>query len=336
MSENMEHQVADELTRWFLDILRCQEPPQIPEKYAAVDSLQVVRAYLIDLRAFLFAASNGDLSRKISLDGFAGGCLKSLQANLRHMTWQTKMVAGGDFSQRAEFMGEYSESFNSMVAKLDRTMEELVAKKTELSQANQELRKEIAIRQETEAALRKSREKLRQLAMTDSLTGLFNRRHFNRMALKEIDRALRYSRPLSVIVMDLDHFKKVNDLFGHGTGDRVLVLVGDILREILRSTEISARYGGEEFIVLLPETSAVPAADVAERLRLRIEGRVLEVPRGSINVTASFGVSDALDRSAPMTGSQRLSELISSADRAMYSSKESGRNQVTVFRNTAP
>jgi diguanylate cyclase (GGDEF)-like protein len=336
MPENKEHQVADELARWFLDTLRCQEPPQIPEKFAAVDSLHVLHAYLMELRAFLFVASNGDLSGKISLDGFVGGSLKTLQANLRHMTWQTKMVAGGDFSQRAEFMGEYSESFNSMVAQLKRTLEELIAKETELSQANQELRKEIAMRQETEAALRKSREKLRQLAMTDSLTGLFNRRHFNRMALKEVDRALRYSRPLSVIVMDLDHFKKVNDLFGHGTGDRVLVMVGDILREVLRSTEISARYGGEEFIVLLPETSAQAAADVAERLRRSIEGRVLEVPGEMTNVTASFGVSDALDRSDPMTGPQRLSELISAADRAMYSSKESGRNRVTVFRNTVP
>ncbi|MEZ4599058.1 MAG: GGDEF domain-containing protein [Syntrophotaleaceae bacterium] len=283
------------------------------------------------MRGYLHSISNGDLSGKVPVAGFVGATLKSLQANLRHMTWQTKMVASGDFSQRVEFMGEFSESFNAMVEQLDRTMRELVARKQEISLANEELRREIGIRQETEAALRKSREKLRQLAMTDSLTGLFNRRHFNRMALKEVERALRYSRPLSVIVMDLDHFKNVNDGFGHATGDRVLVMVADTLRDVLRKTEISARYGGEEFIVMLPETSARGAADVAERLRGNIEGKRLDVPKGRITVTASFGVSDALDRTQPITGLQRLSDLVSSADRAMYASKGLGRNRVTVF-----
>jgi diguanylate cyclase (GGDEF)-like protein len=127
--------------------------------------------------------------------------------------------------------------------------------------------------------LRKSREELRRLAMTDALTGLFNRCHFNRVAEEEIGRALRYHRPLSVMMFDIDFFKRVNDTFGHNSGDRVLAMVARITREMLRTSEIAARYGGEEFIVLLPETPASKAAAVAERLRSRIRG--VRAPHGT-------------------------------------------------------
>ncbi len=325
-----EHRIAEELARLLLDTLLCPKPPALPERYVA-DSLQTLHASLCDLRKFLHVASNGDLSAKVPLHGYVGGTLKTLQANLRHMTWQTKMVASGDFSQRVDFMGEFSESFNAMVAQLDRTLQELMAKKTELSQTNEELLKEISIRKETEAELRKSREELRRLAMTDALTGLFNRRHFNQVAEEELGRALRYQRPLSVMVFDIDHFKRVNDTFGHNSGDRVLVMLARIIREVLRTTEIAARYGGEEFIVLLPETPAPAAAAVAERLRGKIEEAVLQTERGPIVVTASFGVSDILERSDTRVNDQLLSEFISGADRAMYASKDAGRNRVTVF-----
>ena len=323
--------IAEELAGLLLDTLLRPEPPALPEGYAGVDSLQTLYSNLRELRNFLYAASNGDLSAKVPLRGYVGGTLKTLQSNLRHMTWQTKMVASGDFSQRIEFMGEFSESFNAMVMQLDRTLQELMAKKTELSQANEELHKEIVIRKETEAALRKSEEELRLLAMTDALTGLFNRRHFNRVAEEEISRTLRYQHPLSVMAFDIDHFKRVNDTFGHSNGDRVLAMIGRITREVLRSTEVAARYGGEEFIVLLPETAASAAAAVAERLRVKIEETVLQSEKGPIAVTASFGVSDALRSSDAKPQDQLLSEFVSSADHAMYASKGAGRNRVTVF-----
>lgn len=324
------HQI-EELAGLLLDTLLRPEPPALPERYAALDSPQTLHASLCALRDFLHAASNGDLSATVPLRGYVGGTLKTLQANLRHMTWQTKRVASGDFSQRVEFMGEFSESFNAMVMQLDRTLQELMAKKTELSQANEELLKEISIRKETEAELRKSKEELRRLAMTDALTGLFNRRHFNQVAKEEIGRALRYRRPLSVMAFDIDHFKRVNDTFGHSNGDRVLAMIARITREVLRTTEVAARYGGEEFIVLLPETPALAAAEVAERLRTEIEEAVLPSERGPIAVTASFGVSDALQCSDAKPEEQVLSEFVSSADRAMYASKAAGRNRVTVF-----
>lgn len=331
MPSDKDHSQAQELAELLLDTLLFSEPPGVPERYASVQPLRTLHSTLLNLRDFLHAASNGDLSAKVPLKGYVGGTLKTLQANLRHMTWQTKMVASGDFSQRVEFMGEFSESFNTMVMQLDRTLQELIAKKTELSEANEELHKEILVRKETEAALRKSREELRCLAMTDALTGLFNRRHFNRVAKKEISRTLRYQHPLSVMVFDIDFFKRVNDNFGHNNGDRVLEMIARTTREVLRTTEVAARYGGEEFIVLLPETPAPDAAAVAERLRARIEETELLAERGPIAVTASFGVSDTLDRSDAKPGEQLLSEFVSTADRAMYASKASGRNRVTVF-----
>jgi diguanylate cyclase (GGDEF)-like protein len=327
---------TEELAKLLFDTLMSPELPPLPERYAAVDSLQTLHSSLRHLREFLHTASNGDLSATVPLGGYIGGTLKTLQANLRHMTWQTKMVASGDSSQRVEFMGEFSESFNAMVMQLDQTLQELMAKKTELSQANEELLKEISTRKETEAALRKSREELRRLAMTDALTGLFNRRHFNRVAEEEISRTLRYQHPLSVMVFDLDFFKRVNDNFGHSSGDRVLVMIARITREVLRTTEVAARYGGEEFIVLLPETPASAAAVVAERLRGKIEEAELQSERGPIAVTASFGVSDALHRSDAKPEEQVLSEFISSADRAMYASKAAGRNRVMVFDAEQP
>lgn len=326
-----DHLIAEELAALLLDVLQRSEPPELPERYGAVDSLQTLHSSLRDLRNFLYAASNGDLSGRVPLKGYVGGTLKTLQANLRHMTWQTKMVASGDFSQRVEFMGEFSESFNAMVLQLDQTLQELMAKKTALSHANEELHKEISIRKETESALRKSQEELRRLAMTDALTGLFNRRYFNQVAEEELGRALRYQRPLSVMLFDIDHFKRVNDTFGHSSGDRVLAMLARITREVLRSTEIPARYGGEEFIVLLPETPAAAAAAVAERLRAKIEEAVLSTERGPIKVTASFGISDALVCSDTQVDDQLLSEFVSTADRAMYASKAAGRNRVTVF-----
>ena len=116
----------------------------------------------------MYAASNGDLSNHVPFKGYIAGTLKTLQANLKHITWQTKMIASGDFTQRIEFMGEFSESFNAMFIQLDQTLKELVKKETELSQANQELLKEISIRKQAEAALRESEARNRILVKNTS------------------------------------------------------------------------------------------------------------------------------------------------------------------------
>ena len=133
MNTENDHDIADELSKLLLDIMILGRPPQVPDRFASVDSLQTLYANLISLRDFLYASSNGDLSWQVSFKGFIGGALKTLQANLKHMTWQTKMIASGDFTQRVEFMGEFSQSFNAMVTQLDRTLKEVARKDTELS-----------------------------------------------------------------------------------------------------------------------------------------------------------------------------------------------------------
>lgn len=333
MPSEKEHNMVDELSKLLLDTMMLATPPQVPGHFASVDSFQTLHADLLSLRDFLYAASNGDLSKHVAFKGYIGGALKTLQANLKHMTWQTKMVASGDFTQRMEFIGEFSQSFNTMVMQLDQTMKELVRKETELSQANKELIKEINIRKQTEAALRESEEALRLLAITDSLTGLYNRRHFNKLAEDEIGRALRYSRPLSVMMFDIDFFKHVNDSFGHVIGDMVLKMVAKTTKRMVRTTDIPARYGGEEFIVLLPETPVAEAASVAEKLRKRIEDTTVQAEKCPITITLSFGVSDYLGKTNSKPDESVLSEFVANADRALYASKKAGRNRVTVYES---
>ena len=323
--------MAEEISNLLLDLITLSTPPQVPARFASVASLQTLHANLLSLRDFLYAASNGDLSRQISFKGYIAGALKTLQANLKHMTWQTKMIASGDFTQRIEFMGEFSQSFNAMVIQLDQTLRELVRKDAELSKSNDELHKEISIRKQTEAALRESEEAYRRLAITDPLTGLYNRRHFNQVAEAEISRVLRSARPLSVIMLDIDFFKRVNDTYGHTSGDIVLQMVAKTIQERLRASDIPARYGGEEFIVLLPETTAEGAAIVAETLRKSIEAATVQGENCAITITSSFGVNDYLEKENLPARAKILPEFINKADQALYASKQSGRNRVTVY-----
>jgi diguanylate cyclase (GGDEF)-like protein len=172
---------------------------------------------------------------------------------------------------------------------------------------------------------------MRDLAVIDELTGLYNRRYFQRALAREVQRARRYDRPLTVAIMDLDHFKKFNDTCGHPAGDRALAAVGDILRTSLREVDIVARHGGEEFAVILPETS--PAATngttepfpFLERLRQRIQDTRFEgqekLPSG--NLTVSIGVA------CFPADADTAEDLFQKADDALYASKDHGRNVVT-------
>jgi diguanylate cyclase (GGDEF)-like protein len=302
---------VEQLSRFLLDTLTLAQPPEVPAGFGTAESFKVLHADLLALRAFLYAASNGDLSGDIGFKGFIAGTLKTLQANLRHIVWQTQMVASGDFTQRAEFIGDFSQSFNEMVMQLDRTLRQLVAKEEELRQTN---------------------ETLRLLAVSDPLTGLNNRRRFFELAEVEVDRALRYSRPLAIVMFDIDFFKRVNDTYGHTAGDAVLRMVADATRETMRSTDIAAVSRGEEFIVLLPETEVEVAASAAERLRGRIEASSVQVGEHSLKVTASFGVNGHLAGSDVEPVEKLVLEFIDRADQALYAAKDAGRNRVTVNR----
>lgn len=157
-------------------------------------------------------------------------------------------------------------------------------------------------------------------ANTDGLTGLANRRHAEHVLEEEVERAERYGRPLSVLLFDLDHFKNVNDAFGHEAGDRVLSEIRELLAQRLRDSDLLARWGGEEFLLIAPEMRRPEAARLAERLRRLIE--VHEFGIGT-SLTASFGVAE---RRAHETAA----ELVRRADEGMYASKRDGRNTVRL------
>ena len=168
------------------------------------------------------------------------------------------------------------------------------------------------------------RQELERLATTDPLTGLSNRRVFLDRAHEATARAIRHDRAVSVVMIDIDHFKSINDSHGHEVGDRVLMGIASALRQALRNeTDLVARFGGEEFAILLPETSIAGASLLAERLRIVVENLMVETERGVIRFTASFGVETfrpGIDLS--------IETVLKRADDALYRAKSAGRNRV--------
>lgn len=164
-------------------------------------------------------------------------------------------------------------------------------------------------------------QKLENLSMTDQLTGLYNRRFFDEQFAKEIQRVNRYSLKLCVIMFDIDHFKSVNDQFGHQVGDSVLKEFSTLIQKIIRSSDTVFRWGGEEFIALLPETNIENATLIAEKLRSSIEQHTFE---HIDKMTASFGVAAVNEQKESST------LTIKDADKALYLAKEQGRNRVVI------
>jgi len=178
--------------------------------------------------------------------------------------------------------------------------------------------------------LQAQQSQLEHLAREDVLTGLANRRRFEERAKEECLRAQRYHHPLSILLADLDHFKSINDTYGHAFGDLVLKDVGQILLRHCRTSDLCARHGGEEFAILLPETELAEAYKVAERLCAAVRSLVFKQPSGSIHVTVSFGAA-GMDHEQRQT----LEELLEQADQALYAAKRNGRDRVEAYPTLA-
>jgi diguanylate cyclase (GGDEF)-like protein len=170
---------------------------------------------------------------------------------------------------------------------------------------------------------------LAEMSARDSLTGLYNRWYVMEKIDSEMNRSLRHGCPVSVLMLDIDHFKRVNDAFGHAAGDGVLRAVAQVLRDSCRVYDVPGRYGGEEFCVVLPETKTGNTTVVAERIRERMESSSFNVGADSVVVTASIGIA-GID-SMEGEGIVSPSILIDRADRALYSAKHRGRNRVELW-----
>lgn len=197
--------------------------------------------------------------------------------------------------------------------KLKISNEELALQKRALEDQTQEL---VRLTEDLQAA----KEHAELLSMTDNLTGLFNRHKLDQAFTEEFDRSQRYGHTFSAIMFDLDHFKNVNDIYGHQVGDEFLIAVSQIIKDDVRQSDIPGRWGGEEFLVICPATNIVGAQALAEKIRQKIEQHAFSVVGQQ---TASFGVAERKEEDT-------IASLTRRADEALYRAKKSGRNQVQI------
>jgi diguanylate cyclase (GGDEF)-like protein len=246
--------------------------------------------------------------RATNKDGLWNPSIRSVAIKVLPAWYQTIWAQAGAVLLGAGMVGLLIQARTAALRRQRRRLEKQVEERTQdLMQANAELQR---------------------LASTDPLTGLLNRRRFEEFALAEIERAQRYGRPLSLLLLDLDHFKRINDLHGHSVGDVALKEAAKRLQAAVRSTDRVARYGGEEMAVLLPETPGPIAQELAERVRRAIGDMPMAHEGLQLRVTASLGVTEFQITDADLT------QLIDRSDTALYQAKQQGRDRVVYAGQT--
>ncbi|MDR1929931.1 MAG: GGDEF domain-containing protein [Treponema sp.] len=314
-------------------LLRGNSIPKLEGELAEQPLLGEIHEDLKTIREILLSFSAGDFSPAIRIRGIIPGCLKALQAHLRHMIWQVQMVEKGDFTQRVHFMGEFSTAFNSMVQQMDKTL-------SVLKQKEEKLQSEVTRSFSAMEALQESEARFKFLASHDPLTGALNRVSFMDRVIMETERAC--GEPFCIAIMDIDHFKNFNDTYGHMAGDETLRHVVKVMSAGLRKHDFLGRYGGEEFTFFFAGAGETTGMAIAERLRAALETSPVKLEYGDVRVTASFGVAesgeetffkDREENTEDLSGKKSgIQGLINNADLAMYSAKRSGRNRVIAYR----
>jgi len=219
-----------------------------------------------------------------------------------------------------------------ILAGLEAGADDYVSKRTPAAQFTARLRiakRILALEYSLQIAL----ERKRKLAMIDSLTGMYNRRYFLRRFSRDIKHSQRFEGDVSLLMLDVDRFKRINDTYGHGVGDMVLrTLARQIAKCLQRATDWCARLGGEEFAIVLPGTKIADAHICAEKIRRAIENTSIDTPVGAVRITVSIGVSGL--RSAAGRNPATVHSLLEQADTNLYASKAAGRNRVTSPKST--
>jgi two-component system cell cycle response regulator len=189
----------------------------------------------------------------------------------------------------------------------------------------------IKEKEELRRQLEAKNEQLEQMAATDALTGVYNRRHFSRVIDQLFAESQRYDKDLACVMIDLDGYKQLNDTFGHQVGDQLLVMAGKVISANMRRMDVAARYGGDEFVLLLPQAASEEASLAASRIREEFYQASATLLRRQEGVSMSIGVSSLKTNHAGTAD-----QLVAQADAALYKSKQQGRNRVSVAENTAP
>jgi diguanylate cyclase (GGDEF)-like protein len=260
--------------------------------------------------------------------------LEALARYARHVTVEQLHSPLDLHRGRRRSSDEFDEVVASFNRMRERVLEELAVRaryETELEEHRDRLESLVSARTATlemqALQLEQQKLELQRLANTDSLTGVLSRRHFLELVSMEIQRSRRQRQPLSVLMLDVDHFKHINDNYGHATGDRMLTVVADTCKGVLRDVDATGRLGGEEFALLLPQADAMSAWLVAERLRNAVEKTSIVLDGGeTVSCTVSIGISELRDS---LDGPEAL---LARADAALYDAKRAGRNQVRSSR----
>ena len=251
-----------------------------------------LNAQIVDMRMLSASLRSGELDHTVSSRGFVVSNMKAIQSNLRRLALQAKQITEENYPQKVEFLGEFSETFSEMTQRLLDTTAQLIS-----------------------------------LANVDTLTKVANRLAMNRFLAHAFTEAKKNNTDMCVLMLDIDHFKTVNDTFGHAVGDQVLVEVARRIQSQTRQSDSLARYGGEEFVVVLPETSIEIAYRVCERILRNV--RSTPVACGddiSITVTLSIGVS------CSQPDDDDATQILARSDIALYDAKRSGRDRYSEFQ----
>lgn len=314
----------------FTQLALAQKAPDLPPELEGVDGARALHDHIMGLRAYIVLLCNGDISQEIPLRGFMAGLLKAHIANLRHLTWQVEQVSKGDFTQRVDFLGDFSAAFNNMVEQLDRTVRDLNATQESLTKLTKTLRQEVELRSAAVHALKQSKARFKYLADHDPLTGALNRRSFMHLAESGLKQAHVSEQPCCLAMLDVDHFKRFNDTYGHLDGDEALKQVVSLCAANLRQQDCLGRYGGEEFVFFFAEADLNIGRRVAERMLDAIREKPVRLERDNVPITASMGLCVILPEWQGRRGDAFLQKAIALADAALYRAKQEGRDRVVT------